>query len=92
MKKRKKNPFYSEYMVKKWTKPPRFICGSFLKQQLGIISPALFWGSAISKSQKEILKKYLIQSMKYQCYKKKLTKSGWKVLRSHVAAQEKEKK
>lgn len=81
--KKSKKPFYSEYMIKHWPKPPRCICRNKINRDLGIVSPTLEMYTALGGKGKQAtddLKEYRVFSLKYLCYKRKLSKAQWKAL------------
>lgn len=79
----RKNKFYTEYMIKHWPKPPRCICSNRINRELGIVSPSLEMYTALGwkgKQAADELKEYKVRSLKYLCYKRKLSKAQWKAL------------
>ena len=65
-----KKPFYTE-------------CSNRINRELGIVSPTLEMYTALGGKGKQAadeLKEYKVRSMKYLCYKRKLSKAQWKAL------------
>lgn len=92
MKKNNKNHvFWEEYMIKTWPRPPRFICGSYIHWKMGIVSTSIMLLAFFDKERLDIINKWELESKKYRCYKRNLTKKEWKQLYSYIRRTRKEK-
>ena len=94
-KRHQKGAFIEAYMQKSRPKLPRCICSSKIKDMLGIASPSLYQLTAcgyFGKKNEKQLREYEYNFARFQCYKRTLTKEGWKWLKRETKKRGKEGK
>lgn len=77
---KRKKAFYPEYMTKRRPHIPRCLCRTLTNWLLGIMSPSLVLAAWGNNEKARALRRYQEQERKYFCWKRKLSREGWKKL------------
>lgn len=77
---KRKKPFYPEYMTKRRPHVPRCLCRTTADWLAGIMSPSLVFMTLADEEKARKLREHDEQHRKYMCWKRKLSREGWKAL------------
>lgn len=77
---RVKKLFYPEYMTKRRPHVPRCLCRTLTEWIMGIMSPSLVFRACLDEEKGKALSEFNEKHRKYLCWKRTLSKNGWKTL------------